>query len=395
MPNDFQADIDIINRIDHLPDMLAVICTMTGMRFSAVARVTEERWVACLVRDGIALGLEAGAELPVKSTLCDEVRQTRQPIIIDHVATDAIFASHHTPALYKFQSYISVPISLPDGEFFGVLCALDPAPCTVDTPAIRDLFRLLTNMIGSQIATRRHAATTETRLTEERAEAGLREQFVAILGHDLRNPLASVRSGMSLLQGTPLNDKAAMVVQHVHRSVNRMARLVDDMLDLARGRLGGGIKLAANSTGDLEAMIRQVVGEADAQEPARVIDATYRLAHPVLCDVNRIGQVCSNLLGNAITHGDPAQPVRLLAETTDTSFRLSVSNGGAAIPTAAMERLFQPFFRGEVRDGQQGLGLGLYISSEIAKAHGGLLSVMSDETATTITLEIPIGFATA
>lgn len=101
---------------------------VTGMGFAAIARVTGERWVACSVKDDIAFGLEPGGELKLETTICHEIRESRQAVIIPDIATDAVYRTHHTPALYGFRSYISFPILLPDGRFFGTLCAIDPEP---------------------------------------------------------------------------------------------------------------------------------------------------------------------------------------------------------------------------------------------------------------------------
>src|ERR1700744_3361162 len=104
------------------------------MGFSAIARVTEDRWITCSVRDEILFGLVPGSELKVETTICHEIRQSGDPVIIDHVALNPAFANHHTPAMYGFQSYISVPILRRDGTFFGTLCAIDPNPHRLETP---------------------------------------------------------------------------------------------------------------------------------------------------------------------------------------------------------------------------------------------------------------------
>ncbi len=125
---DFSADIAAVRAVDAIPTILDVVCQSTGMGFAAVARVTEDRWIACEVFDAINFGLRPGGELKVESTICHEVRQAREAIVIEHVAEDATYCTHHTPAMYGFQSYISEPIVLLDGTFFGTLCAIDPKP---------------------------------------------------------------------------------------------------------------------------------------------------------------------------------------------------------------------------------------------------------------------------
>src|SRR3712207_5707863 len=129
------GDVAAIARIDAVPTILEVACRATGMGFAAVARVTEDRWVACAVRDGIRFGLKPGGELELGTTICSEIRASGRPVVIDHVAEDQAFCGHPTPARYGFQSYISVPILRPrGGAFFGTLCALDPRPARLSAP---------------------------------------------------------------------------------------------------------------------------------------------------------------------------------------------------------------------------------------------------------------------
>lgn len=125
---DVGEDIAAVRGIVGVEEMLDEICRLTGMGFAAVARVTSERWVACQVLDKIEFGLNPGDELKLKTTICDEIRQSGRAVVIDHVAGHADWRTHHTPILYGFQSYISIPIVRKNGEFFGTLCAIDPEP---------------------------------------------------------------------------------------------------------------------------------------------------------------------------------------------------------------------------------------------------------------------------
>ncbi|UIN36886.1 ATP-binding protein [Methylobacterium oryzae] len=146
--HDFQADILGVESIAAVPTILDVVCRTTGMGFAAVARVTEDRWVACSVSDDIAFGLKAGGELKVETTICHEIRQGGKAVVINHVGEDPTYRGHPTPALYGFQSYISMPIVLPDGMFFGTLCAIDPKPANLNTPAIIGMFKMFADLIG-------------------------------------------------------------------------------------------------------------------------------------------------------------------------------------------------------------------------------------------------------
>jgi signal transduction histidine kinase len=391
MPSDFQADIDAIQGIEAVTRILEVVCRTTGMGFAAVARVTEERWICCAVRDEIQFGLQPGGELKVETTICHEIRQNRDAVVIDHAAEDDVYCGHPTPALYGFQSYISMPIVLANGTFFGTLCAIDPRPARLKTIETVGMFKLFAELIAFHLDAAERIASSEASLLGERRTSELRDQFIAVLGHDLRNPLASISSGAELLRRTPLNEKASGIVTMMLNSVFRMAGLIDNVLDFARGRLGGGLTLERNAKESLEPVLSQVVAELRTSRPDRAIEAEFALAQPVSCDRNRVAQLLSNLLGNALAYGAADVPIRVRAATDDGMFELSVANAGEPIPPAALERLFQPFTRGAVRPNQQGLGLGLYIASEIARAHGGTLAVASSPAETRFTFRMPLG----
>jgi len=117
-------------------EILTQVCALTGMGFAAVARVTEQSWTACHVLDQIELGLDPGDELNLKTTICNEIREHGQPVVIDSVSGDAYWRTHPTPILYGFESYVAIPIIMSDGQFFGTLCAIDPAPAKVDMPEL-------------------------------------------------------------------------------------------------------------------------------------------------------------------------------------------------------------------------------------------------------------------
>jgi signal transduction histidine kinase len=382
-------DLAAVAQIDAVPTILDVVCRTTGMGFAAVARVTEDRWIACAVRDEIQFGLQPGGELQLKTTICDEIRDSGKPVIIDHVAEDEDFCGHPTPAMYGFQSYISFPIYRPDGRFFGTLCAIDPRPARLKTPETIGMFKLFADLIAFHLDTQDRLRVSEAALLDERQTAELREQFIAVLGHDLRSPLAAIDAGAAVLDRMALDKKSTPVVALIRRSAARMAGLIDNVLDFARGRLGGGLALVQAIETDLETVLEQVIAEMRTAWPDREVHAEIALSRPVAYDSARIAQLFSNLLANALTHGDPAGPVWVHARSDDAGFELSVTNLGEPIPPETQARLFQPFSRASARRDQQGLGLGLYIASEIARAHGGLLDVASSPEQTRFTFRMP------
>src|ERR1700722_11266661 len=381
------ADVAAISRIDAVASILEIVCRTTGMGFAAVARVTKDRWVACAVRDEIAFGLAPGGELDVKTTICDEIRDSGRAVIIDHVAEDEHFRGHHTPRMYGLQSYISMPSVLPNGEFFGTLCAIDPRPARLNRPEVIGMFKNFAQLIAFHLDAQERAAKQDAALSDAQETAKLREQFVAILAHDLRNPLASIDAGVNVILRRNPDEKTRSIGEQVHKSALRMASLIDDMLDFARGRLGGGFMLERNPNAPLYDHLEQVIGELRdlSQNP---IEARINLAHPVNCDPKRVAQITSNLVANAMKHGASGRPIRVRASTDEKGFELTVANEGDPIDNVGGRRLFQPLFRGNGRSSNQGLGLGIYIASEIARALGGQIEVASSKEETRFTLHI-------
>ncbi|RYY52269.1 MAG: GAF domain-containing sensor histidine kinase, partial [Chitinophagaceae bacterium] len=366
-----QDDINDIGKIPVIPQILEVICRTTGMGFAAIARVTDDKWVACAVRDEINFGLEIGGELKLETTICHEIRQTGDHVVIDHVAQDEYFNQHHTPLMYGFQSYISIPIRLKDGTFFGTLCSIDPRPAVLNTPANIGMFRLFADLVALHLNAIREQEIVEARLLEEQKISELREQFIAILGHDLRNPVQATLNGAQLLMGMPLDKTGLRIANIIQDSSYRINGLIENMLDFASGRMGGGIALQRKKEDELPAILTEIVSELSVVWPDREIVLDIDLDGPVYLDGKRVAQLFSNLLGNALNYGDKDQPILTSVRIANNQFTLSVSNAGPKIPSGIMHRLFQPFSRGEGKGNKQGLGLGLYIASEIASAHGG------------------------
>jgi signal transduction histidine kinase len=383
-------DLALIGRIDVVPALLEVAARATGLGFTAIARVTEDRWIACAVHDEIAFGLQPGGELPVATTICSEIRDCGRLVAIDHVAEDPRYRDHHTPARYGFQSYLSVPIWRRDGTFFGTLCAIDPQPHRVSGAETIGMFTLFANLIALHIDAQEKLGRAETALSDEVTRSQLQEQFIAVLGHDLRSPLNAVRTGARFMieKGPAMDADVRRSAEIIDRGARRMAGLIDDVLDFARGRLGGGLDVQPALTTALPETIAHVVAEVQTAWPGRPIASTVRFDGPVRCDTRRVAQLLTNLLVNAFTHGDGG-PVRVEASGIGGALEISVANSGPAIPEATRQRLFQPFTRSEDRPERAGLGLGLYIACEIAKAHGGSLDVASDEAETRFTFSVP------
>jgi signal transduction histidine kinase len=388
-PSDLAAYVREVQAIGAVGQILETIAALTGLGFVAIAHVTEHSWTTCAVRDKIGLGLTPGDGIDVNTTMCQEVRATGEMIVIDHVAESPLYRHHPTPAMYGFESYFSVPIFRADGAYFGTLCGLDPKPMLLSTPAIVSTLELFAQLISKQLESERVHAVARDELLSERETAELREQFIAVLGHDLRTPLGAIQNGVELLRLKHPDPQALPLLQRMQRSVGRMSALVDDVVDFTRGRMGGGIALNMRHENALGTVFGQVIDELRELHPDVAIVSRMQPGITLLCDTGRLAQLLSNLLKNALVHGDAGAPVTVAIAANDGRFSIAVSNHGASLSPALIAQLFKPFWRAPSRGAHEGLGLGLYIVSQIARSHGGAMDVTSHVGLVTFTFSMP------
>jgi len=391
-PEDAAKAIEAIGRIEVVPTLLAVLCEITGMRFSVVACVTETTWTACAVQDEIGFGVRRGDQLAANTTLCFESRASRVPIVIEHASTDPLYLAHPAVKLHAIESQISVPIILSNGRYFGNLCAIDPSPAKVKEPRILSMFTRFASLIASQLETQLRQEQEHSALLDEREAGELREQFIAILGHDLRNPLQAVYAGCELLEQKIADPRLSAIAARMKTNVRRMSGLIDDVLDFARGRLGGGLEVELTEVESINSGLMTVVQEVlDARPDCKII-SNIDVGRPVRCDLGRLQQVASNLLTNAAMHGLPHGSIKITACADDDDLVLAVWNAGEPIPPESIDKIFQPFWRHSVSANRNGLGLGLHICSQIVRAHKGNISVTSsEEDGTQFTARLPLG----
>jgi signal transduction histidine kinase len=389
---EIKRDIEAVQRIDAVPSILQLICANTGMGFAAVAKVTDQTWTACAVQDNVAFGLLPGGQLELHTTLCFESRAARSAIVIDSFHDDPQYKGHHTAQIYQLGSYISVPIILSNGEYFGNLCAIDAHPAPVSDARTRGMFDVFARLIALQIDSVRREQAAEAALSHEIENSGLREQFIAVLGHDLRNPLSAVSAMADMLLLRRSEPDLLKIGQRLKSTTLRMARLIDDVLDFARGRLGSGIGVSIDDVDDLAAALRAVVAEVREANPERTLVDDIAISARVRCDRTRVQQLLSNLLGNAVTHGAVEYPVTVRGRVANGELVLSVLNGGNPIAPDALNKVFEPYWSPATSKPGGGLGLGLYICKQIVTAHGGTLEVCSSEQdGTCFVAKVPTG----
>jgi signal transduction histidine kinase len=232
--------------------------------------------------------------------------------------------------------------------------------------------------------TLRDETERERREREAEAAAHFRERFIGILGHDLRLPLTAVGASAAILQRMPdVSEAAKSVAARIAGSTERMGRMIGDVLDFTQARLGAGIPVVRKPC-DLHEVARVAVEEARAASSDRRIVVSRAGDTTGSFDPDRIAQLLGNLLQNAIAYGAPDEAIEVVVRGLDGHVQIEVANGGARIPEESARTLFDPFRRGAVgaSSGHKGLGLGLFIVQQIARAHQGDARCMSDERRT-------------
>lgn len=237
-------------------------------------------------------------------------------------------------------------------------------------------------------------AEDERLLAQERADAQTRaeaaEQMMGIVSHDLRNPLSVIHLSALLLEraGGTVNRE---VLQRIHRAVQRAEALIADLLDFTQARLGQGLKVRPVPV-DAHTVVRDAVQELCAAFPGCTIAHTANGEGQCIADPERLVQAVGNLVGNAAAYGKDAGAITVRTSREEDRLAIRVHNWGTPIPPGLASRLFEPMVRGTAEGGARSVGLGLYIVQEIARAHGGTVSVTSSESeGTEFTLLVPAG----
>ena len=288
-------------------------------------------------------------------------------------------AAGHQP--FRSVAHLAVPVIGCD-EIIGVLLVERDDPDDFEDHHLRCL-TAVASQLGSYLIL--------VKLQEESARtARFREEFIGVIGHDLRNPVSAILTGAyALIKSDSLAARDATIVSRIASSATRVAHMIEDLSDFTRGRLGGGIQIT-RTPADLRDICGRVVEELQIARPGSSI--VLRAAGDLhgQWDGERLAQVLSNLLGNALEHGDAGAPVRIELTGRDRDVTIQVANQGRRIAPEELRDLFEPFRRGAGSSPRRGLGLGLYIVERIVTAHGGTVTAEStDADGTRFTVRLP------
>ncbi|RDV15941.1 GAF domain-containing protein [Pontibacter diazotrophicus] len=381
--------MEAVKQIPVVTMMLDVICQTTGMGFAAVARVTQDRWLACSVRDEVQFGLEEGGELKIETTICNEIRDSRKPVIIDNVSEAPLYKNHHTPKMYGLQSYISFPIILKNGEFFGTLCAIDSKPAQVNNSKVIGMFTMFAELLAFHLQSldllERSYKTNMELGNQNRVLASANfelDNFVYTASHDLKSPVSNIEGLLDELSETIAKGQidrieVNQIVQLMKSSVKRFNTTISDLTAIVE------LEKASLSKDPEEIDFFDVVEAAKMDLHKLIVESNAKIkvvsADRLLVGLSKknLKSVIQNLLSNAIKYRSPDRKLEVTVRMEEVEGRthLTVEDNGLGIPSDKQDKVFTMFKR--FHDHVEGSGLGLYIVKRIVDAVKGQIQVRS------------------
>jgi signal transduction histidine kinase/CheY-like chemotaxis protein len=328
--------------------------------------------------------------------LAGKVAQSGQPLFAPVIAPETVpagFAPELRPAwpLLAMRSCIIVPLRM-QGRVIGTLATARHTPGQPFTPEDQRLLEELANKAALSIENARLFQQQQRDQEELRRRTEFEQQLIGIVSHDLRNPLGAITMAAGLLQaGPPLSERQLKAAQRIASSCERATRLIRDFLDFTQARLGRGIPLKRRPM-DLHEVTRHVVDEVLQAHPSRQVHVESLGDGQGAWDPDRIAQVLTNLVGNALAYSPSGTPVQVKTFGEPERAVLEIHNAGTPIAPELLPRLFEPLTRGAPTEGQhsRSIGLGLYIVQDIVRGHGGSVEVTSSvELGTTFTVKLP------
>jgi len=402
MTENFNQTIKDVQSIKILPTILDVILQSTGLGFAAVARVTSEKWITCAIRDNLQFGLVPGEELDIKTTFCRDVRRSNTLVVIDYVDQDEKFCNNPIPVQYGFQSYISVPIILQNGTFFGTLCALDPAPNKLNNSKVIGMFTSYAELISFHLDAIEKLRIKDLEIQKKNF---LLESFDFVSSHDLQEPLRKIQMFSSVIQEKNNNALNADIVKYLKSIKSESQRMRNILNDLLRFSEFNKSSQEFEST-DLNIIVANVRNRLikDFSECNGKITVGNLPNVPVMPD--QIEQLFYNLIINAITYrsNDCNLEISITSkiekgnnlayeklDISTTYCKLDFTDNGIGFDPRYNEKIFGMFNRLDTEKHSHSTGIGLTITRRITENHNGFIIARGEiNKGATFTVYLPM-----
>ncbi|KQB39758.1 GAF sensor signal transduction histidine kinase [Flavobacterium aquidurense] len=385
------------------------------MGFAAIARVTDDRWITCSVQDNVHFGLKPGDELQLKTTICDDIRKNLRAVIIDNVSEDPEYHNHHTPAMYKLQSYISVPIIRKDGSFFGTLCAIDPKPNSLKEFKVREMFNLFADLIAFHLTAIEQETENEIALKEknnllkktevekkeiqklnsdiekkllqknislEKMNSEL-EAFNYISSHDLQEPLRKIQLFTDTIEreeADNLSEKGKTAFHKIKMSAYRMQNLISDLLIYSKTKFDD----RKFELKDLNQIAKDVIEDlTDEFDNKNVVFDIQPLGKLSVIEF-QFRQLLYNLISNSLKFASPDRDLIITVAAKITNgeleklspltkyYKITISDNGIGFDQQYNEKIFGLFQALHTKP-LKSTGIGLTIVKRIVENHNGFI----------------------
>lgn len=386
-------DLEAIKQIAIVPTMLDVVCRITGMGFAAVARVTDDRWLACSVKDNVNFGLAEGGELKVETTICNEIRDSRKEVVFEHASQNEQFRDHHTPKMYGLESYISFPIILKNGDFFGTLCAIDSKPASVNRPEVLGMFKLFSELISFHLQSidlvnRSQNAITESskKINDTTTENQLYKQ---ISGHNIQEQVRKISLFSDVLTGDtnaedmPKIKKTAARIHAISKELSSMVGYVNKYSTINNTN-------EAYEIVNLNDLLQEVETDLSAELKAQNITLQYNelpllqgirlqlkelffylLTHALVFSNEQISASVKVYMGNLKDEDVKG----LLPQEEGLNYcEIIVEEKGIGVDDYQLENVFDIFLHLSEKKASQKYGAGLAYCRKIVQNHNGIIT---------------------
>ncbi|HAT91212.1 MULTISPECIES: GAF domain-containing sensor histidine kinase [Sphingobacterium] len=377
-----KSDFDSCQRI------LEALCGHTKMRYGMIRKKDGRKWGNWCVYDYHSQKIvNKNSEHYVK--IYQEIRKGFSPIYIDD--TEQCSVDEWTQVLHEFglKSYISYPIINKNNSIVGHLSFMNAEPVHFDPIKLETLLPVCSDLIAIDFKTIIERRNTRKKLEQELNYSKNRELVLSSLAHDLNNPVSIVKVISQYLGENIKDESQKNLIKKIQEASSRVKGVIDDILDFSSIRLQNKL-IRINDHYRMDALIKQILSEFEVLHN-RALIANINLPVDVPCDHQKMGRAFTNLIGNAIKHGNPFQNIEINAFIQKENFIFSVTNEVSYPQYSDLKDLFKPFVKGV---NSNGLGLGLFIVSEIVKIHKGKIAVNLKDNKITFNLMIPIDSTT-
>lgn len=388
IPNQINKPYDTSDKSDFTTcqRILEELCSQTKMRYGLIRKKDGAKWGNWCVYDYHSQQIvDKNSDTYVK--IYQEIRTGFSPIYIDDSTQCTVDQWAHVLQEFGLKSYISYPIVNKNDAIVGHMSFMNAEPVHLDRNKLETLLPVCSDLIALNFNTIFGLNNVRKELKQELSYTKNRELILTALAHDLNNPVSIVKVISQYLMGSVKDDNQKRLIKKIEEASFRMKGMIDDILDFSSIRLENKPSII-NEYCRIDTLIRQILSEYELLHKKLI--ANIEVPTEIRCDQHKMGRTFSNLIGNAIKHGNPDKNIEINASIEDGQFIFSVTND-VIFPQhlSDLSNLFEPFTRGS---NSKGLGLGLFIAHEIAKLHKGTITVHLDHNTITFKLVIPADF---